>query len=153
MHAVDAQTPMQQRPAVPRLLRSDTAKRTLSLLSAAGAGLGLWLIAVRDPNQPGFYPLCPYFALTDHYCPGCGTLRALHALTQGDFVGALSRNALTVLLALPLVVLLWAQWTVRVWRGRARRWLVPAWLIWMFWIVVAAFTIIRNTGWGQVLAP
>ena len=41
-----------------------------------------------DPNQPGHYPTDPFLAITGLYCPGCGTLRALHALARGDLLTA-----------------------------------------------------------------
>ena len=42
----------------------------------------------------GELPGCPFFRLTNWYCPGCGTARALHALLHGDFTGFLTRNRL-----------------------------------------------------------
>lgn len=56
-----------------------------------------------NPATAGFYPICPFFALTGWYCPGCGSLRALHQLLHGNLGAAFDLNPLLVM-ALPLVV-------------------------------------------------
>ena len=76
------------------------------LVAAAG------YLAAVDPARPGHYPGCPFFALTGKYCPGCGGLRAIHDLTHGDILAALSSNAV-VTLAVPVVIVLWFQWVLR----------------------------------------
>jgi hypothetical protein len=90
-------------------------------------------------------PVCPFFAITGLSCPGCGTLRCLHALLHGDLRAAAGFNVLTVLL-LPVIVAAWVATGVAAWGGRpsalsARlpRWVRPA-------IVVAtvSFWILRN---------
>jgi hypothetical protein len=70
-------------------------------------------LAAVDPARPGHYPGCPFYALTGKYCPGCGGLRAVHDLTHGDVLAALSSNAL-VTFAVPIAVVLWFQWVLRV---------------------------------------
>lgn len=69
-----------------------------------------------DPNVPGHYPGCPTQTYLGIDCPGCGGLRATHALTNGDLPTALDQNLLVVV-ALPVVVLLIALWVRRAWRG------------------------------------
>ncbi len=68
------------------------------------AGLSALLIVLYlfDPSTEAFFPPCPTNALTNLYCPGCGTLRALHALVHGNIAEAASQNILAVIL-LPLV--------------------------------------------------
>ena len=56
-----------------------------------------------DPSSDPFFPPCPTNLITHLHCPGCGTLRALHALTHGDFRAAFSQNALAMVL-LPIAV-------------------------------------------------
>lgn len=80
-------------------------------VAVAAAG-SLAVVGAVDPNEPGHYPTCPLLAVTGLYCPGCGSLRALHALVQGDVATAVDRNVLLVL-ALPLVVLAWVRWAAR----------------------------------------
>ena len=72
-------------------------------VSALGAAAFLTLAHVVDPNEPGNYPTCPWLAITGTWCPGCGTLRATHALTHGDLGTAFARNPVTVLAYLLLL--------------------------------------------------
>ena len=91
-------TSLTQRPAPPLPDPSVGRGRRLlwPALSAVGA-TGFVLVAhLVDPNQPGNYPTCPWLALTGTFCPGCGTLRATHALSEGHLLEALQRNPLTV---------------------------------------------------------
>lgn len=120
---------------------------------AAVAAAGTVLVAVVDPNEPGHYPPCPLLALTGLYCPGCGTLRALHALTRGDIGAALGLNALFVVL-LPMAAALWVRWAVRSWQGRpfAEKAPHPA-IVWAFLALLISYGVVRNLPFGQFLAP
>jgi hypothetical protein len=64
---------------------------------------GLSVIYLLDPETSDLYPPCPFLALTGFYCPGCGTLRALHQLTRGHPLAALDLNPLMMLL-LPFIM-------------------------------------------------
>jgi len=66
------------------------------------AATGLVLLRVFDPARSGIFPPCPVHYLTGLYCPGCGSLRAIHALLHGDLRQALAMNSLTVIL-LPFI--------------------------------------------------
>src|ERR1044072_5375565 len=79
------------------------------LTGALAVGLALAL-HVRDPHSSGSWGFCPWLVLTGHSCPGCGSLRAMNALTNGDLVGALSSNLLFVLM-LPVLAFWWVRWT------------------------------------------
>lgn len=109
------------------------------------------VLGVVSPEQPGHYPTCPFLALTGHWCPGCGALRAVHALAVGDPVTALDRNPLLVAL-LPLLALAWLGWALRVtgrpvgWRLHPTR--VPVWAVWGLFALISAFWGARNVpGW------
>lgn len=119
-------------------------------VAVAALAAGAYVGAV-DPNQAGHYPTCPFLWLTGWYCPGCGSLRAVHALAHGDAGTALSRNPLTVVFAVVLV-LMWASWLQRAVTGRARR-AAPAWALWLVLGVVCAFWVLRNLPGMQWLAP
>ncbi len=127
--------------------------RRLVLLSALG-GVAV-LLCVRSPHQPGSYPPCPFYALTGLYCPGCGTLRSLHALLQGDVLQALAYNSLAIVL-LPFVIgsLVWGI-VVELRRPReaVRPW--PAWPLRVLLGLILVYWILRNVPLApfDVLAP
>jgi hypothetical protein len=58
-----------------------------------------------DPSTSSFAPPCLFTALFGVHCPGCGSLRALHALAHGDLMAALGFNA-PLVIALPVAALL-----------------------------------------------
>jgi hypothetical protein len=146
MTALASSYPLPQRHRVRRL--------AAPALAAAGVGAGLWVLAVRDPNQPGLYPGCPFHALTGWWCPGCGSLRGLHALAHGQVGQAISLNAVTLVVLVPLVAAIWGEWAWRMWSGRSTRlWSPPAWTSTALAVLFVAFTVIRNTSWGAFLAP
>ncbi|WP_182904735.1 DUF2752 domain-containing protein [Microbispora sp. H13382] len=110
-------------------------------------------LAVVDPHEPGHYPVCPLYWLTGLYCPGCGALRAVHDLAHADLAGAARMNLLFVF-CVPVVITLWARWTLRSWQGRPVRASLahPAYL-WGLLAIVIVFGVIRNTPFGHFLAP
>jgi hypothetical protein len=119
------------------------AGTTVGALAAAAA------LATVDPNESGHYPGCPFLAVTGYYCPGCGTLRAVHDGLHGDLHGALARNPLTVVLA-PLVLLAWVCWGLRLAGYDAPHpTRLPVGWIWALLGVVLAYWVLRNVpGWS-----
>ncbi|MFI9505809.1 DUF2752 domain-containing protein [Nocardia sp. NPDC052566] len=123
-------------------------------LLAAGAGIGAAvLLHFRDPHQEGSYGICPFYALTGWWCPGCGGMRAVHNLTDGRVLDAIHSN----IIALPLVLVfaIWVgSWIVRSWQDKPIPVVtIPKPTLWVFLAFVAAFTVLRNTPWGTWLAP
>ena len=114
---------------------------------AAAALVGTGYVAAVDPNAAGHYPTCPFLAITGWYCPGCGSLRAIHALAHGDLMTALARNPFAVV-ALGYVVVAWVLWFERTATGRPRRWLAPAWVLYSVLGAILMFWVLRNVpGW------
>lgn len=120
--------------------------------SAVGALAAVALVGAVDPSEPGHYPTCPFLAVTGLFCPGCGSLRAIHALAHGDVRGALARNPLMVV-TVPALLIWWAAWLARAVRATPRRRLAPAWMIWALLAVVVAFAVTRNLPGAEFLAP
>jgi hypothetical protein len=107
----------------------------------AGASCILFLY---DPAHWNFYPPCPFHFLTNYYCPGCGSLRALHQLFHGNIMGALDLNPLMVL-SLPFLGYSFLSDTIRMLRkdpGPKRY--IPAFWIYLFLATVILFWILRN---------
>lgn len=122
-----------------------------AVLAAVAGAVGY--LAVVDPNQPGHYPTCPFYAITGYYCPGCGSLRMIHALTHGHVAEAFGRNALAFV-TLPLLAYLWVRWAVALRRGRPMRaGALRPWLIIIFSLVAIVFWVARNLPAGHALAP
>ncbi|HEY2984948.1 MAG TPA: DUF2752 domain-containing protein [Jatrophihabitantaceae bacterium] len=117
---------------------------------AAAVALAGAIDVVGDPSRT-HVPLCPLHALTGLWCPLCGGLRAVHALSRGNVQSALHDNAMLVL-ALPVVVALWARWAARTHTGGARRrW--PRGVTLAVITALAAFTVLRNLAIGMALHP
>ena len=45
---------------------------------------GMILLWRFNPSSFTFYPRCPFYVLTGYKCPGCGTLRAIHHILNGN---------------------------------------------------------------------
>lgn len=119
----------------------------LPLGIGAVALIGAGYVTAVDPNVAGHYPTCPFLAITGWYCPGCGSLRVVHALGHGDVLTALACNPFAVV-ALSYVVVTWMRWLGRTLTGRRRRWLAPSWVLYGVLGVILAFGVLRNLpGW------
>ena len=122
---------------------------TIGSLTAATVALHF-----RDPHVHGSWGLCPMYAATGIYCPGCGGLRAVNDLTRGHISAAFSSNVVVTAL-IPVAVVLLGLWAVDRWRGRYRSipWQRLRPVVYGLLVVMALFTIARNTGPGAWLAP
>ena len=104
----------------------------------------LALLYARNPEEQGFFPPCPFFAVTGLHCPGCGTLRGMHQLLHGNLLAAFGYNPFSMLM-LPIIgyafvsALLAATWDRRL----PTVFVHPA-LIWGLLGAVAAFWALRN---------
>ncbi len=101
------------------------------------------VLAFHDPNDAGSYPTCPFLSITGFDCPGCGTLRAVHALLHGDVAGAIGFNLLLMVVLIGSVIagasarIAPLSATQRAAVSRAVRNSLP--------LVVVAFWVLRNT--------
>ncbi|HEY3016932.1 MAG TPA: DUF2752 domain-containing protein [Nocardioides sp.] len=123
-------------------------------LGLGGLAAATLALHFRDPHAHASWGLCPLYATTGIYCPGCGGLRAVNDLSNGDILGAASSNLL-FFVSIPLIVFLLGRWVHDSWYGveRGRTWLSS----WAFMYgalgVAAVFTVLRNTPAGSWLAP
>jgi hypothetical protein len=122
---------------------------------AGVAGLAVAVVAyvgAVDPNVGGHYPTCPFLFVTGWYCPGCGSLRALHALAHLDLATAVARNPFAVAMV-PLLVAIWLRWAGRSATGRRRSTAAHPALIWALLGLVVVFWVLRNLPGFGWLAP
>lgn len=140
--------------AVPGTVRRPSLLRRLWLPAAVAAPVvaAMGYVAAVDPNQPGHYPRCFLLSAFGIYCPGCGGLRSVHALTHGDLLAALQLNGFGIALIVASTAV-WSVWLVA--RLRLRpirgRW-IPATLFTLL-ALLPVFAVVRNLPFGQFLAP
>ncbi|MFQ5505608.1 MAG: DUF2752 domain-containing protein [Planctomycetota bacterium] len=118
-------------------------KLCLLALSLLGGSI---LLFVRDPSEAGFYPSCFFLTVTGFQCPGCGTLRGMHALLHGDLLGALRCNPMLVL-TVPLGGYTAVSFALQELRGRP----LPVPMLRSGWILgvlggLIGYWVVRNTG-------
>lgn len=79
----------------------------LALAAGVSAASAVSILLYKFPPESyGFYPPCPFHALTGLLCPGCGATRALAALVHGNLAEAMHSNGLFVVLLPFLLVYL-----------------------------------------------
>lgn len=111
-----------------------------------GGALAIAYTAWQDPNGDGVFPQCPTREVFGVDCPGCGGLRAVHALTRGDVLAAVDHNVLAVVIV-PLAIVAWALWlahSLGVAVPRPPRLRRPALIA--LGLGLLAFTVVRNIG-------
>ena len=113
--------------------------RLYTALGTGAAAVGaLAYIGIADPHRPNFlFPACPFQAATGLFCPGCGGLRMVHDVLNGDLSAAVVDNVVA-LIGLPLL-LIW----VLLRRQSGRPWLTPVSGAVIVAIAVA-WTVVRN---------
>jgi len=121
-------------------------RRRNQLLAAllTAMAVGAVLLEVFDPATSGIFPPCPLRYLTGWYCPGCGSLRAIHQLLHGNLRAAWALNPLTMIL-LPFLTYGLASFALLELRGRG----LPQPFLRAGWIrtlcaVIILFGIARN---------
>ncbi|WP_243060244.1 DUF2752 domain-containing protein [Nocardioides sp. SR21] len=145
-------------PAAPAVVEQSRWRRVAAPAATIG-GLALAVAALhrRDPHASGSWGYCPSAAL-GFSCPGCGGLRAVNDLTDGQIGAAASSNLLFIVL-LPFLVAALGAWALARWRGTSPTWpsRLPAGarrtIVWAGVALVVLFTVLRNLPAGSWLAP
>jgi len=95
-------------------------------------------IGVGDPHRPNFlFPPCPFYAATGLFCPGCGGMRMVHDVLQGDLAAAVVDNVVA-LIGLPLLL----AW-ILLRRRSERPWMTPVAAV-VIIAVAVTWTVVRN---------
>jgi hypothetical protein len=139
-HPITIDRPRSERIRGPLLVAATVASATLAL-------------RVRDPHVSHSWGVCPLYALTGVYCPGCGGLRGVSDLSHGHLGQAASSNLLLVL-AIPFALVAFGRWTYAAWTGRdvAAIPALPKAVTTGLILVALVFTVARNLP-GSWLAP
>lgn len=131
--------------ALSRRQLSSVSINTLKVATFTGVVIvGAIILYCFNPANSQLYPPSPFRALTGFYCPGCGSLRALHQLLHGHFLSALSLNPLMVL-ALPYLIYSFFSYTSPVILGEKipQVYIKSSW-IWLLLKIVLAYWVLRN---------
>jgi hypothetical protein len=132
-----------------------TLERGLAVAGLAAASGILILIKTINPTASGWFPACPFHALTGLNCPGCGATRGMHQLLNGDVWAALDFNALLVLFV-PMIIYFLLNLISVAWRGRTLGiGKLPPAGIWALAVVLLVFGVLRNLPFYPftILAP
>ena len=123
-------------------------------LVIGGLSVATLALHLRDPHQHASWGLCPFYAATGWYCPGCGGLRAVNDLTNGHVGAALSSNVLVTVL-IPFATLALVVWARDRWAGRERHvdWNRAQLYTGVAVAVFLVFAVVRNLPFGSWLAP
>ena len=118
--------------------------RKTYLVRAAAIVSALTVLFIFNPEKNHVFPPCPVHWLTGLYCPGCGSLRAIHNLLHGRFATAISLNPLMVI-SIPIVVLMFLN----------PAWFYKRWIPWAAFFILITYGILRNIpAWPfTLLAP
>lgn len=120
-------------------------------IAAAGLAIAVGVQLVFDPFRTHI-PLCVLNHLTGLECPGCGAIRSVHALLDGDLLLALRNNAL-ITVAIPLIAIGLLTWAVRRVRG-LRTDLMPSRAVLLALVSIAVlYAVLRNIPAFWFLAP
>ena len=93
----------------------------------------------------GLVLVCPVYALTGYYCPGCGAGRACYALLHGQLYRAFRLNPLLVIV-LPWLVLYYLicgiQWVVKGRESLSKH--IPEWIPLAVLVILLIYGVVRN---------
>ena len=123
---------LQQGPEVGKLQRPLISWKRTAAITAVFVILTLLLYGF-DPMVSHYFPPCPFHWVTGLYCPGCGSLRAVHRLLHGRFAEAFTLNPLLVL-SIPVLLVLAFNRT-----GAYNRW-VP----WVALLIIVVYGFMRH---------
>jgi Protein of unknown function (DUF2752) len=140
--------------AVPGTVRTARFRALAAPLSAAGAVAAATVVLHRTGGHDlGPLATCWFNAATGLYCPFCGSLRGVAALSHGDVLTAMHDNA-PVMVLLGVATLVWGRRIVFALAGKIvdqPRIGGPATVALAAFFLL--FAIYRNTPYGGWLAP
>ena len=120
-------------------------KKTFQCIGLTAAAIIMAALLFQyNPASSGVFPPCPFHKLTGLYCPGCGSLRALHQLFHGHLAAAFGLNPLMIL-SLPFVAYgLTAQFLHDFFDIKIPVPFISARWIWAIFTLILLYAIARN---------
>lgn len=125
-------------------LNNSTTERVLAAAGVIGIAAGAFVVGYFNPVTAGFFPQCPFHAITGMNCPGCGMTRGFNALFHGDILSAIQFNAL-----LPLFAFIFGYFALSLFfiaiRGRGLSWnfFTPTVMYFLLGLIII-FAVVRN---------
>jgi len=118
----------------------------LGMLSLFIVSSLLFSLLFFNPADASWCPPCPFHYITGLYCPGCGSLRAVHHLFCGSFLTAFDLNPLMVLF-LPLLTCIILSYLLFILTGKqllSLQFVHSGKFVWMiFWFIII-YWVLRN---------
>jgi hypothetical protein len=108
------------------------------------AGMVVIALHMFDPATSRLFPPCPFRLLTGWYCPGCGSLRALHQLLHGNVRVAFGLNPFAVMSLPFLAYTALSQSLFFLCGHRLPAVVLPGAAIRMLAVAIVGFGILRN---------
>jgi Protein of unknown function (DUF2752) len=125
-------------------LPSNNNLRILSGAYCALTVIGVASLAFLDPAETTFIPMCPCRLLTGLYCPGCGSLRAIHAMTRLRIDRAFGYNPLLVLFVPLFIWFFAANLATACWGPDKIKFSLPPAFAKSLLLIIVAYFVIRN---------
>jgi hypothetical protein len=125
-------------------LPNNNKLRILSGAYCALTVIGVAGLAFLDPAETTFIPMCPCRLLTGLYCPGCGSLRAIHAMTRLRIDRAFGYNPLLVLFVPLFVWFFAANLATACWGPDKIKFSLPPAFAKSLLLIIVAYFVIRN---------
>jgi Protein of unknown function (DUF2752) len=123
---------------------AEIRERLLAFMFVSMAAGALGFLYLFNPSTSRLYPTCPFLWFTGCYCPGCGSLRALHQLMRGHLVAALGLNPLMVL-SVPFIGYFFVSRAMLAFVGRPLRiFFVKPVSIWVLLGIILVYWVLRN---------
>jgi len=132
-----------------------TRARALAVPLGAAGAVAAATVVLHQTGGTNLGPLvtCWFHAGTGLWCPFCGSLRGVAALSHGDVLTALHSNA-PVMVLLGVATLIWGRHVIFAWVGKvAAQPRISGLATAALTVFFLAFTIYRNTPHGAWLAP
>ncbi|NLB26296.1 MAG: DUF2752 domain-containing protein [Bacteroidales bacterium] len=110
----------------------------ISLLT--GTILSVSLLYFFNPASSGIFPPCPFHTITGLYCPGCGSLRALHNLLHLNLPGVTANNILVI----PVIILIFYHIIWSIFKPARTNILYHKYTPLLIFFIIIIFWILRN---------